>query len=171
MNVEVNRVRTYRRWDDSQWVGEDGLELAKAGFYATENYLNVKCHFCGLIIFVGSSVSSIGTRHRELSPNCSFLLHPDRTDNVRCFDAAELKREDCRLATYVNWPVSHISPNSLAKAGFYYTHISNDLIRESRELNRGAYGVLTGCMPMLGSKVGFELMLFAITFAHSGKNF
>lgn len=127
MNVEVNRVRTYRRWEDSQWIGDGGLELAKAGFYATENFPNIKCHFCGLIIFVSSSVSNIETRHRELSPNCSFLLHPDRTDNVRCFDAVELKREDCRLATYVNWPVSHISPNSLAKAGFYYTHISDQV--------------------------------------------
>nr|XP_019530543.2 baculoviral IAP repeat-containing protein 7-B [Aedes albopictus] len=124
MNVEVNRVRTYRRWEDTEWVMEDAFEvhLARAGFYATEQYLNVKCHFCGVTIFVGNSVSNIESKHRELSPNCAFLLHPDRTDNVRSFDADELKREEHRLATYVNWPVSHISPSSLAKAGFYYTY-------------------------------------------------
>lgn len=124
MNCEVNRVRTYRRWEDTEWVMEDAFEvlLAKAGFYATEQYLYVKCHFCGVTIFVGNSVSNIEGKHRELSPTCAFLLHPDRTDNVRCFDDEELKREECRLATYVNWPVSHISPSSLAKAGFYYTY-------------------------------------------------
>lgn len=61
MNVELNRVRTYRRWEDTEWVMEDAFEvhLARAGFYATEQYLNVKCHFCGVTIFVGNSVSNV----------------------------------------------------------------------------------------------------------------
>lgn len=123
MNVEVNRVRTYRRWQDTEWTMENSFEvLAKAGFYATEQFLHVKCHFCGVTIFLGNTVSNIEDKHRELNPSCPFLLHPDRTDNVRFFDAEELKREECRLATFVNWLVPHISPSSLAKAGFYYTY-------------------------------------------------
>lgn len=63
MNVEVNRVRTYRRWEATEWAMEDAFELllAKAGFYATEQYLNVKCHFCGVTIFVGNSVSNVSS--------------------------------------------------------------------------------------------------------------
>lgn len=122
MNAEVHRVRSYRRWPDTEWIMENLFKvLAKAGFYATEQFLHVKCHFCGVTIVVGNSESNIEDKHRDLSPNCAFLLHPDRTDNIPCFDAEELKREECRLATFVNWPVSHISPSSLAKAGFYYT--------------------------------------------------
>lgn len=60
MNVEVNRVRTYRRWEDTEWIMENSFEvLAKAGFYATEQFLHVKCHFCGVTIFVGNSVSNV----------------------------------------------------------------------------------------------------------------
>ncbi|XP_058462340.1 death-associated inhibitor of apoptosis 2 [Malaya genurostris] len=128
MNIEFNRLRTYDRWEDAEWTMDHSFNmLAKAGFYATDQFLEVKCNFCGITVFIGNSGIDIVDKHRELSPNCDFLLHPDRTDNVRCFDANELKREECRLATFATWPVAHISPNSLAKAGLYYTYNSDQV--------------------------------------------
>ncbi|XP_055623494.1 death-associated inhibitor of apoptosis 2 [Toxorhynchites rutilus septentrionalis] len=123
MNVEFNRRRTYNEWEHAEWTMENPFDvLAKAGFYATDQFLQVKCHFCGVSIFLGNSAFNIHERHRVVSPNCNFLLNPEATDNVRNFSANELKREECRLATFVNWPVAHISPNALATAGFYYIH-------------------------------------------------
>ncbi|XP_053684088.1 baculoviral IAP repeat-containing protein 7-A [Sabethes cyaneus] len=129
MNVEFNRLRTFDRWEEANWTTTlhsfDGL--AKAGFYATARNMEVKCNFCGVTIFIGNSTENIEEKHRTLNPSCDFLLHPDRTNNVRCFDASELKREECRLATFSTWPVPYINPASLAKAGLYYTYNSDQV--------------------------------------------
>lgn len=122
MNIELNRLRSFDQWENVPWTLETSFEdVAKAGFYATERYLEAKCHFCGATVYVGEQAVDIEAKHRQLNPNCDFLVHPERTDNVRSFDEAELRREECRLSTFVNWPVTHITPASLAKAGFYYT--------------------------------------------------
>uniref|UniRef100_A0A1Q3FHQ7 Putative apoptosis 2 inhibitor n=1 Tax=Culex tarsalis TaxID=7177 RepID=A0A1Q3FHQ7_CULTA len=128
MNVEFNRLRTFNQWEHASWTMETSFEeLAKAGFYATERFLETKCHFCGVTVYIGEQAVDIESKHRQLNPSCLFLLHPDRTDNVRSFDAAELKREECRLATFVYWPIAHVSPPALAKAGFYYTFNSDQV--------------------------------------------
>ncbi|XP_055597031.1 baculoviral IAP repeat-containing protein 7-A-like [Uranotaenia lowii] len=122
MNIELNRLRTFSSWEHAEWaIGNQFEVLAKAGFYATEQSLTVRCHFCGVIVFLGNSSDNIEEKHRELSPNCDFLLHPERTDNVQNYSATELKREECRLATFANWPVTYVTPAALAKAGFYFT--------------------------------------------------
>lgn len=128
MNIEWNRLRTFASWEQAEWTMETPFTvLAKAGFYATEEFLNIKCHFCGITINLGTTPSNIQDKHRQLNPNCEFLLNPGNTDNALCYSTTELKREDCRLATYVNWPLSHISPSALAKAGFYYTYQSDQV--------------------------------------------
>lgn len=68
-------------------------------------------------------------KHRRLKPDCPFITNPTSSGNVPVNNvqpstseppANDLMNEQVRLATYVNWPVSFIMPQSLAKAGFYY---------------------------------------------------
>lgn len=72
-------------------------------------------------------------RHRRLNSLCPFVLNPTESGNVPIAGQpttsevipVDHMNEQCRLATFRNWPVSHITPTSLAKAGFYYYNLSD----------------------------------------------
>lgn len=69
-------------------------------------------------------------KHRRLKPDCPFVLDPTSSGNIPLNNvqpsaadsspSIDLKNEQCRLATFSNWPVTFLSPQSLAKSGFYY---------------------------------------------------
>lgn len=49
------------------------------------------------------------------------MKNPEAAGNVSVENEENYKTESGRLATFSNWPVSFIvSPESLAKTGFYY---------------------------------------------------
>ncbi|XP_013192085.1 death-associated inhibitor of apoptosis 1 isoform X2 [Amyelois transitella] len=66
------------------------------------------------------------------SPSSSNLSTPslDKIDNrdTSTFQDVDLRREDERLKTFVNWPVPFLSPLKLARNGFYYLG-KNDEVR------------------------------------------
>lgn len=72
-------------------------------------------------------------RHRRLNSFCPFVLNPTESGNVPIANqptsseviSVDYMNEQCRLATFRGWPVSHITPTSLAKAGFYYYNMSD----------------------------------------------
>ncbi|XP_049543972.1 baculoviral IAP repeat-containing protein 7-B [Anopheles darlingi] len=128
MNVEELRLRSFYRWPTAG--SDDGLlatRLARDGFYATEIPFQVRCYFCGMVREDCRSLMDVSESHRNREPGCEFLLHPERTNNCRNFRANELMEEQNRLATFVHWPVSFVNPEELAKAGFYYTHQSDEV--------------------------------------------
>lgn len=48
-------------------------------------------------------------RHRELDPMCPFVTNPIASGNVPVpteLGKVDLMNEQCRLATFKNWPVS-----------------------------------------------------------------
>ncbi|VVD05437.1 putative inhibitor of apoptosis isoform X2 [Leptidea sinapis] len=67
-----------------------------------------------------SNPSSASTSPSAISPSSSA----DKTDNRDpfsfCPDAQDMRREEERLKTFDKWPVSFLSPELLARNGFYY---------------------------------------------------
>ncbi|XP_046435566.1 baculoviral IAP repeat-containing protein 7-like isoform X2 [Neodiprion fabricii] len=159
MNVEENRLRTFSDWPSNAAV--DCNRIARAGFYYTGRSLEVQCFLCGGKITEWNYGDQVMARHRQLDPNCPFVLNPSSTCNVPLVSSpnplssssssssssvsrqqpnnrnpipavsaavrrsqeprAEYRTEAQRLRSFVNWPVPMIvSPESLAKAGFYY---------------------------------------------------
>lgn len=55
-------------------------------------------------------------KHRRLKPDCPFITNPTNSGNVPInslqppptseIAASDLMNEQCRLATFTNWPVS-----------------------------------------------------------------
>lgn len=72
-------------------------------------------------------------RHRRIDPLCSFVQNPTNSGNVPLSGQPtqsevvpfDLMNEQCRLATFRNWPNAYVTPQSLAKAGFYYFNQSD----------------------------------------------
>lgn len=151
MNAEEIRLQTFLIWPEDAPV--EGSRIAKGGFFATGNGLEVQCHWCGSKIseweygdqvyqnlnrFVKCNLMSslfifrcqVMGKHRRLKPDCPFVLNPTSSGNIplnnvqpSASDSSaliDLKNEQYRLLTFNNWPVPFISPQSLAKAGFYY---------------------------------------------------
>lgn len=142
MNNEENRLRTFSEWPGNAAV--DSGRIARAGFYYTGRSLEVQCFLCGGIISEWNYGDQVMARHRQLSPNCPFVLSPSSTCNVPLVSSQsqnspsssyprrstsvrqqepkpEYRTEAQRLRSFANWPVATIvSPESLAKAGFYY---------------------------------------------------
>lgn len=55
------------------------------------------------------------SKHRRLKPDCPFITNPSDSGNVPLNDeepttsemaSNDLMNEQCRLATFTNWPVS-----------------------------------------------------------------
>ncbi|KAK5650406.1 hypothetical protein RI129_001435 [Pyrocoelia pectoralis] len=137
MNIEENRLQTFSDWPSDAVVSP--IRIAKAGFYSLHQNLTVKCFCCGLEISEWNYGDQVMARHRELNPACAFVLDSSTSGNVPNVlqsmhdgivseDVADsphythsLRHEAVRLQSFENWPVPHIvSPESLAKAGFYY---------------------------------------------------
>lgn len=84
-------------------------------------------------------------RHARINILCPFIRSPSECPNVpivretqevmeeltsnRCakIQQQNFKNEKNRLATFKNWPNTNISPESLAKAGFYYFDVQDQV--------------------------------------------
>ncbi|CAH0720023.1 unnamed protein product, partial [Brenthis ino] len=69
-----------------------------------------------------SNTDSPSSSPTSVSSSSSFDKPDNRERDVFTFcpDAPDMRREDERLKTFEKWPVSFLSPDSLAKNGFYY---------------------------------------------------
>ncbi|CAH0553031.1 unnamed protein product [Brassicogethes aeneus] len=126
MNVEVNRLETFSDWPFI--VGVYPAKIAKVGFFYTKNAQTVECFACHLQISNWNHGDQVLSLHRSLSPDCPFVKDPINSGNIplpptvpSSSTITNLQNEEDRLATFENWPVSHIvTPTDLAKSGFYY---------------------------------------------------
>uniref|UniRef100_A0A8C2MIS0 Uncharacterized protein n=1 Tax=Cricetulus griseus TaxID=10029 RepID=A0A8C2MIS0_CRIGR len=132
MRSEAKRLKTFVTYDTfSSWTPQ---EMAAAGFYLTGVKLGVQCFCCSLILF-GTNLRKIPIeRHRELRPECEFLLGKD-VGNIGKYDVrvkspeklrgdkARNQEEEARLESFENWPFyAHgTSPRVLSAAGFVFT--------------------------------------------------
>lgn len=132
MKIEANRLQTFSNWSGS--VPVEPERIARGGFYATGNELEVQCPWCK------SKISewrlgdiAVMARHRLLDPLCPFVVNPTSSGNTPISSQptqsevvpVDLMNEQCRLATFKNWPITYVSPVALAKAGFYYYNQSD----------------------------------------------
>lgn len=130
MNIEENRLQTFTDWPPDTAVPP--ARIARAGFFSLNQDLAVECFSCGLRMSEWNYGDQVMARHRHLNPQCPFVLDPSTSGNVpKTAQSADnhqpnLKNESVRLQTFVNWPVPEIvTPESLARAGFYFVHQSD----------------------------------------------
>ncbi|XP_022903791.1 death-associated inhibitor of apoptosis 2 [Onthophagus taurus] len=133
MNIEKNRLKTYRNWPP--YVPVSLVKLAKAGFYYTGRNETVKCFSCEIEISgweFGDPVQVMG-KHRSSSPQCPFVLNQSTCGNIPHIphsysvptnnitnNTEDYKTESARLQTFANWPkLDVVAPEALAKSGFY----------------------------------------------------
>ncbi|VEN63268.1 unnamed protein product [Callosobruchus maculatus] len=128
MNIEINRLQTFNEWPSDAEVNPQ--RIAKAGFFATKQGLEVECFACHVKISQWNYGDQVMARHAALSPTCPFVTNPITSGNIPVLStfsvptsSSDPYREsvETRLATFENWPSSNVvSPESLANAGFYY---------------------------------------------------
>jgi baculoviral IAP repeat-containing protein 2/3 len=78
MRFESQRLATFISWPATAKVGAS--KIAKAGFYYTGSYLEVKCKWCGCCIGSWEFGDQVMMRHRTAKPDCPFVLNI--SDNV-----------------------------------------------------------------------------------------
>ncbi|XP_065367916.1 death-associated inhibitor of apoptosis 2 [Calliphora vicina] len=152
MNSEESRLQSFNTWPTDAPVCY--RTLSANGFFATGNLLEVECNWCHCVISDWEN-NDIEERHIRLNPQCEFIINRHQCGNLpmtmtandilqvhqqrnstgnevpssapkehRTFD---LLIEKDRLATFVNWPNPNITPQSLAKAGFFYRNRSDEV--------------------------------------------
>ncbi|XP_061394548.1 death-associated inhibitor of apoptosis 2 [Musca vetustissima] len=147
MNSEEERLRTFSTWPVNAPVYPNAL--AKNGFFATGNFLEASCHWCNCRISDWEYGDEVQQRHLAASPQCDFITNYANCGNVRIQEmphstsdidnasalitpdtqqSSDLMIEANRLATFKNWPNPNISPESLAKAGFFYLNRSDQVM-------------------------------------------
>lgn len=112
MKIEANRLQTFSNWSGN--IPVEPERIARGGFYATGNELEVQCPWCK------SKISewrfgdlAVMARHRLLDPLCPFVVNPTSSGNTPASTQStqsevvpvDLMNEQCRLATFKNWPV------------------------------------------------------------------
>ncbi|KAH8246725.1 hypothetical protein KR038_008361 [Drosophila bunnanda] len=135
LELESVRLATFADWPTNAPVTPE--ELVSNGFFATGTWLEAECHFCHVRIDRWEYGDQVSERHRRSSPICSMVLAPNHCGNVpreqesdnegnnvvdspaQCA-CPDLLLEANRLETFKNWPNPNITPQALAKAGFYY---------------------------------------------------
>ncbi|XP_046403099.1 death-associated inhibitor of apoptosis 2-like [Ischnura elegans] len=80
MHAEEQRLRTFVGWPVSS--GIDSARIARAGFFYTGCGLEVECFACGGKIADWNYADSAMARHRELNPNCPFVMNPIGSSNI-----------------------------------------------------------------------------------------
>ncbi|XP_037953728.1 uncharacterized protein LOC119683913 [Teleopsis dalmanni] len=151
MNIEENRLRSFHGWPSHMPV----MELAHNGFYSkmSTSGFYVECNWCHSDMDCHNIRSTeVEEIHRLLDPHCDFLCNYESCNNVSIEGAAGQSRSNSncsntvtseqysdtaqrpdllieanRLATFTNWPNPNISPESLAKAGFFYLNRSDEV--------------------------------------------
>ncbi|ALC41854.1 Iap2 [Drosophila busckii] len=142
LELESERRATFAEWPTNAPVHVD--DLVKNGFFATGNWLECECNWCHIRIDHWEYGDQVAERHRRASPICSMVLAPNHCGNVpmepttsdcegnsvvdgggttqqgtQCA-CPDLLIEANRLETFKDWPNPNITPQALAKAGFYY---------------------------------------------------
>lgn len=150
MNVEEQRLRTFRDWPGNAAV--ESSRIAQAGFYFTGPGLGVTCFSCGCQISDWNYGDQVMTRHRTLNPNCAFVRDPGSSGNIPLTTArtnsssqtqspnrvnrrergqigkwesqnTRYRSEQARLESFEGWPIPFIvTPEALAETGFYFLH-------------------------------------------------
>ncbi|XP_033151802.1 death-associated inhibitor of apoptosis 2 [Drosophila mauritiana] len=135
MELESVRLATFGEWPLNAPVSAE--DLVANGFFATGNWLEAECHFCHVRIDRWEYGDQVAERHRRSSPICSMVLAPNHCGNVprsqesdnegnsvvdspESCSCPDLLLEANRLVTFKDWPNPNITPQALAKAGFYY---------------------------------------------------
>ncbi|KAJ2951085.1 hypothetical protein O0L34_g5466 [Tuta absoluta] len=148
MNIETNRLNTFANWPASAPV--DPIRIAKAGFFYTGEGTEVQCFSCGGKISQWNYGDQVMWRHRNLEPNCAFVVNPqlsgnvplllggsgrecptnttrasreipDSSGNYGATDEDDMYKSDAlRLLSFVNWDDPSVSRESLVSAGFYH---------------------------------------------------
>lgn len=138
MNIEENRLKTFSTWPLSTVVPPS--KIAKAGFFYLKTNSTVECFACHIRIDGWNYSDQVMARHRARSPQCPFVLNPSTSGNVPTIPSPTtdtpssstaatttteqqpcLFQEEARLNSFDNWPIPEIvSPEDLARAGFYY---------------------------------------------------
>lgn len=110
MKIEVNRLNSFANWPGNVPVGPE--RIARGGFYATGNELEVQCPWCKSKISEWRFGDTAMARHRLLDPLCPFVVNPTTSGNSPISTQptqpdvpVDLMNEQCRLATFKNWPV------------------------------------------------------------------
>ncbi|KAH8401765.1 hypothetical protein KR009_007766 [Drosophila setifemur] len=131
---ESVRLATFGEWPLNAPVSAE--ELVTNGFFATGSWLEAECNWCHVRIDRWEYGDQVAERHRRSSPICSMVLAPNHCGNVprgqesdqegnsvldspQCV-CPDLLLEANRLETFKDWPNPNITPQALAKAGFYY---------------------------------------------------
>lgn len=136
MNSEESRLRTFANWPENAVI--DARRIATAGFYYMGQGQEVQCFSCGGRISEWNFGDSVMARHRALDPCCPFVQNPVLSGNIPLFsdrrsspntsqeNQSIYHSERARLDTFSAWPIpSIVSPELLAKSGFYYTQIKD----------------------------------------------
>ncbi|XP_068240548.1 putative inhibitor of apoptosis [Palaemon carinicauda] len=104
----------------------ENAQLAKAGFFFSSSDKIVKCFSCNVELKAsdvqpGFKVLSF---HKEKSADCPFIkkLISQKIPRWKSFlsVADSLRFEKARADTFVDWPLTFLSPEKLAEDGFYY---------------------------------------------------
>lgn len=59
MNSEINRLHSFTNWPRNLSVSIN--QLAKLGFYSTQKFLEIQCHFCSIKISNLSDQANVST--------------------------------------------------------------------------------------------------------------
>ena len=120
MSLEINRRVSFTH------VYSDSYKpIAKAGFFEDASTGKIKCFACSLE-FNKYFFFDPMRFHVKHSPDCFFvtryLLEKARGTRSKIFKSLvmHLLYERERLDTFIEWPLKYISPEDLAKEGFYY---------------------------------------------------
>ncbi|XP_030567626.1 death-associated inhibitor of apoptosis 2 [Drosophila novamexicana] len=151
LELESERYATFIEWPTNAPVQVE--DLVKNGFFATGNWLEAECNWCHIRIDHWEYGDQVSERHRRASPICSMVLAPNHCGNVpvepavaaagqssdcegnSVVDGGSTQQVQCacpdllieanRLETFKDWPNPNITPQALAKAGFYYLNQSD----------------------------------------------
>ena len=130
LKSEANRLRTFKGWPKGSCVSP--VDLAKAGFFYTGKDDRVQCEFCqGVLRNWEAGGDNPIFEHRKHFPRCPFVQMFDVLNVPISNQTAiqRLKDEERRLMTFTRWPKDcGVSPENLARAGFFYTG-TNDQVQ------------------------------------------
>lgn len=132
MNVEQNRLDTFDDWPQDAAVSPS--RIAKAGFFYTKQGVSVECFSCHMTISEWDYSEPVMAKHKTLNPSCPFVLNPTTSGNVPIVSPTNvpstsdlMKNETARLKSFAKWPKPEmVSPESLARAGFYYLNTGDN---------------------------------------------
>ena len=73
LRFESQRLATFATWPATAKVSAD--KIAKAGFFFTGSYLEVKCVWCKSSLATWEFGDQVMSRHRRTKPDCPFVLN------------------------------------------------------------------------------------------------